>query len=62
MNRKQLAQLRKLAQIAGREGGRKAAKNMTPEQRQERAKKAVVAREAKRRVQKGWQSGESVKE
>jgi hypothetical protein len=33
----------------GAQGGRKAAKNMTPAQRVARAKKAVAAREAKRK-------------
>lgn len=33
----------------GAQGGRKAAKNMTQEQRVARAKKAVAAREAKRK-------------
>ena len=32
-------------------GGKAAAANMTPEQRQERAKKAVAAREAKRALE-----------
>ena len=33
----------------GRIGGKKAAESMTPEQRSERARKAVAAREAKRK-------------
>jgi hypothetical protein len=36
-------------QMAGSMGGRKAAKNMTEEQRIERARKAVAAREARRK-------------
>jgi len=34
---------------AGQRGGKAAAKNMTPAQRSARAKKAVAAREAKRK-------------
>jgi hypothetical protein len=36
----------------GRIGGKKAAESMTPEQRTERARKAVAAREAKRAAKK----------
>jgi hypothetical protein len=35
--------------IGGSMGGKKAAASMTPEQRSERARKAVAAREAKRK-------------
>ncbi len=41
--------IRKAFQETGRQGGKTAAANMTPEQRSARAKKAVTAREAKRK-------------
>ena len=40
---------RKQGSKGGKIGGRRAAESMTPEQRVERARKAVAAREAKRK-------------
>jgi hypothetical protein len=40
---------RKQGSKGGKIGGKKAAESMTPEQRSERARKAVAAREAKRK-------------
>jgi len=43
---------REQGRIGGKKGGKIAAANMTPEQRSERARKAVAAREAKRKAEK----------
>lgn len=49
------------AQALGSLGGKKAAKNMTKEQRSERARKAVEARKAKERARKEeWSYDEAV--
>ena len=45
----------------GKVGGKKAAANMTPEQRSERAKKAVAARESKRAAEKPAPKGRGKK-
>jgi len=44
--------LRKQGAKGGKLGGKRCLETMTPEQRSERAKKAVAAREAKRRLKK----------
>jgi len=42
-----------LGRLGGSKGGKKAAANLTPEERKERARKAVEARWAKRKRKKG---------
>lgn len=48
MNMVKKRDLSNAAAILGSKGGKKSSSNMTPEQRKERAKKAVKAREEKR--------------
>jgi hypothetical protein len=53
-----LAFFKQQGSIGGKLGGSKAWENLTPEERSERAKKAVAAREAKRATKKAAKSAE----